>query len=441
MKEVFLKTNKKFFLAALVAIFCISFSALFQTAFIIKSDVFNLSSFQIYITNILRVFSAFLIVPLFTFKNKELDKHSNSFAVGITIICGVMLIMLMAISPLIVIAMKNANTGIGMISNDDIWTYVILSNFSSIISLLESYFIYNMIFQNRLNESMFYSIISLVLKLFFTTLLITKLSPFVFQFWFISLTHVCAVGIMLLVLLIDYAIRNNDEKKIEIKKIFTYYKRGIMPGLEELIGTLVYVFFTLSIIDHRSMDWSAWNLSNNIMLWGIMNVTLILRYSLYYESMNSDEPGFRDTLQNYYLFLNLVVFSTLTIFYFFMIPLLINGSKEWDAGKWILLTRQTLVAMYPVMLMLEIKKQFEIKLINTNKFYFILINTIIDALLIKIPIGILWKTNVISIGYWLNLIIWGFGVFVVVSLTTFEYYLVKRNPDFDLKILIFKKKI
>ena len=120
MKEMFIKVNKKFILVTMIAILCLSFSAIFQTLFVIKSNSFHLSSFQIYITNILRVFSAFLIVPLFTFKNKELSKNSNSFAVGITIICGFMLLMLMLISPLIVISMKKANVGDVLISNSDI---------------------------------------------------------------------------------------------------------------------------------------------------------------------------------------------------------------------------------------------------------------------------------------------------------------------------------
>ena len=109
MKEMFLNVNKKFIFAAMIAIFCLSFSALFQTLFVIKNNSFNLSSFQIYITNILRVFSAFLIVPLFTFKNKDLDKNSNSFVFGILIICGIMLLILMMFSPLIVEGMKKAN--------------------------------------------------------------------------------------------------------------------------------------------------------------------------------------------------------------------------------------------------------------------------------------------------------------------------------------------
>lgn len=438
MKEMFLNVNKKFIFAAMIAIFCLSFSALFQTLFVIKNNSFNLSSFQIYITNILRVFSAFLIVPLFTFKNKDLDKNSNSFVFGILIICGIMLLILMMFSPLIVEGMKKANKD--SISNSDIWNYVILSNISSIIALIESYFIYNMIFQNRLNESIFYSVMSLVLKVFFTTLLITSLSPFEFKFWFIALANVCSVGLMFLVLSIDYIYRNKNNNNINFQNIFLYYKRGLIPGLEELIGTLVYVFFTLSVIDHSTMDWAAWNLSNTIMLWGIMNVTLIFRYSLYYETMNRSDNNFRDSLQNNYLIFNVIIFSLLTVFYYSLIPLFINGSTEWDHREWIKLTRQTLLGMFPFMLMLETKKQFEIKLINTNRFYFILLNTVLDAFLIKIPMGILWKMNVIEIDYWSNLIIWGFGITLVLSLTTIEYIFLRHNPSFNLKEWIISKQ-
>ena len=421
MKEVLCKINKKIVLAAFVAIFCLSVGTSIQTVLVLhKGDTtYSSSSFQIYINLFISILSVFLIVPLFTFKGKDLDHYSHSFLASIGFMTLLVILITLGFSPYVVDSMAKVNPKTHI---NEIWLFVIFSDVSLALGILETYLIYNMIFQKRIYTSMILSFLGLLLKVFFIVLFISGVSPFHFKIWYITFaTFVSAV--LGVVVLLWFYIRDNKNHKLplNIKKALEFYKRGFLPGIEKAIGTGFYMLLTLNVINKHTDEWRAWSLADTIILWGIMSITLVLRYSLYYETVSTQDMKHLNKVQNYYLLLSLGIFVIMTILF---AEILSFVNLSWKA-----LAIKTLFAMTPFMFLEEVKKQYEIRLINKRTFYFILFNTILDALFIKMPLFFLNKYNIVHLTFWTNYALWAGGITFVVTLTTIQFHWIKNKQE------------
>jgi|GEM_PF-3532487 len=59
-----------------------------------------------------------------------------------------------------------------------------------------------------------------------------------------------------------------------------------------------------------------------------MNVTLILRYSLYYETISSSDYKYLNALQKYLLIFDLIIFIVMTLFFAGIVELTLKDPKK-----------------------------------------------------------------------------------------------------------------
>jgi|GEM_PF-3119716 len=180
MKRVLCKINKKIILSAFAVIFCLSLGKLFETILVLQKDkdFFGPSLFQTYITMIIGILSAFLVVPLFTFKSKESNYYSHSFLLSVSFVIFLVILITLALSPHIVktMAEKNPQTPIS-----ELWLFIIFSNIGKALGILETFLTFKMIFQNKVRASVIFSIVGLLIRVLFLYLLLSDISPFEFH--------------------------------------------------------------------------------------------------------------------------------------------------------------------------------------------------------------------------------------------------------------------
>ena len=428
MKQVLCKINKKILYSAFAVIFCLSLGKLIETVLVLQRASFSLSLFQTYITMIIGILSAFLVVPLFTFKSKESNYYSHSFLLSVSFVILLVILITLALSPAIVKSMAEKNPKMPI---SELWLFIIFSNVGKALGILETFLTFKMIFQNKVRASVIFSVVGLLIRALFLFLLLSNISPFQFHLWYITLASFVSTVIGVSLLLFFYWSHNKDNKlPLNLKKSLEFYKNGILPALEKALGGGAYLILTLGVIKSlkktEAAAWPAWGLADMVLLWGVMNVTLILRYSLYYETISSSDYKYLNALQKYLLIFDLIIFIVMTLFFAGIIELTLTDPKKL---AWKPLAIKTLFAMAPFMLLEEVKKQFEIRLTNKRVFYLILINTILDVFLIKMPIYFLYTYNIIHITYWINYAIWAGGITFVVTLTAIEFNWIKNKPD------------
>jgi len=214
------------------------------------SETYSMTSFNAYINALAEVFTAFLILPVFSYRKQEYRTKSNSLLFSVFLASMVLLIILLIINYSLLEKMIELNPDA---SREELLTFLRLTSISKALEIFETYLIYEIAIEKNSAKGIFITTLSLMLKIVIDILLISKFAIVDFNIINVALSSLISTLIVIGTLVILYFF--NQHKTITIQKIhfndmLNFYKRGFFPGLDKLIGNFFYTFVTLAIVNH-----------------------------------------------------------------------------------------------------------------------------------------------------------------------------------------------
>lgn len=386
-------------------------------------DTLAMASFQTYIQMAFEIIGAFILVPIFTYKNSEYKNNSLSVFMSVNIALSIMLLITMGLIPIIFNSMKSLNPGI---KDKDLLLYLIFQTLTSTLISYEQYLTSEIIVTKRVNKAIVFAGVSIFFKVIVDILFLSNISPFEFNLSLISVSSFISTLLVVIVFIFFYFLTRKKEKNndnISKKRMAYYYKKGIVPALELLIRNLFYALVTLKIVEMLGeKDWNTWNMGGFIYWVILFRITSVFDYSLLSESLNNDNELDTNDLMMFYLFIEFILFvfigSILTYTY---LPNVI-GKEDY------LHSSINLSMMFmPFMIIIGLQNQIKTKFLSENKYWYLLVATIIENSLVYLPLFFVINFTNVKFSLIDNYIIFGVGVVLACSINLLQYlYLINK---------------
>ncbi len=387
------------------------------------SDNYAMISFNSYLQAFEEIFTAFLILPLYSYKANDYNGSRTSIFSAIMFAAIGLFIFLSIIALPIADSMKAMNPSK---EYGELYSYLFVDALSKSLTLIMTYLIAEIALSRENLKAIILTMISVLLNFILD---FTLLSDLIFQsdsVLIVSVSKLISIIVMLLILVPLFIFKKiNNEKqvfRINWTSMKEFYKRGLYPGIDKFIGNFFYMFVTLKIVNSLDVvGWNSWHLGMWVYWHIIFKITNVFRYSLLSETLYNERIDDRN-LTMVYSFIDVLVFIILApILTAFKLPNVIGDDKEW-----LHLTLMTSYIMIPFMLTMSIGDKLKVKIIAENKMIYLVWNSLISNFLIEFPVLIMlmfgWTfTFNENFGIWMAVILLSFIINIV------QYWHLIRN--------------
>ena len=425
MLETLKKLDKRFLIAISCAIlgpFIYSWIRIFWIADQ-GSGTIAMASFQTYIQIAFEVVGAFILVPIFTYKKEEYKRNSLSIFFAVNISLFIMFLITMGLIPFIFNSMESLNPDI---DKKTLLIYLLFQTLTSVLISYEQYLTSEIVVDKKESKAIILAVTSVLFKVVVDIIFLSNISPFEFNLAYISISSFISTLLIVIIFIILYFFgRKKEAKSDSISKddIVKYYKRGIVPALELFIRNLFYTLVTLKIVMMLGKkDWNTWNMGGFIYWMILFRITSIFDYSLLTESLNNEKEMDTNKLMMFYLGIEFLLFVIVgTILTYTYLPSVIG--KEDYLHSSIVLS----MAFMPFMIMICLQNQIKIKVISENKYWFLLVATIIENSILYLPLFFIINFSNIQFSLIDNYIIFASGIVIICFINIIQYlYLINK---------------
>ncbi len=427
------KINKTFLVICILGIFLPILYSWLRVIWIVSDsqNTIQMASTWIYIQIIVEVFTAMIILPLFTY-SKENKKKSPTIFISVFVITIIVFYFLVTFFPWLFQKMLENDANL-LFTHKELRIFLIIAMASSSLKILEKFLISDIIVERDSIEGIFTIGVNMFIKIFFDLLLISPLFISNFNLIYLSLSSLVSSIIIIFVLTLYWIFKykkNNVNWIINFSDLKEFYRKGIWPGAEVFVRNLFYFLVTLSILNQLSGDnaFVIWNYGGWIYWVIIIQLSNSFRYSLLSERVNNKEANL-DVLTNCYILFDLIIYIFLTpLAIKFILPTIIDDEfilKSSTQTAWALSISMFYVSAYG---------KLTTKFMTENKYIYMFFITLVNSLLISLPVKIFMLAGG-QVNYAQNLIIFELGIFTSFIMGYFLY-----NFSFTFKREI-KKKI
>lgn len=390
-------------------------------------NTLSMTHFSTYLQMFTEILGAFILIPLFTYKNEEYKQ--NTFTLFISILT--MILVFMIISLIISLTLINPMAHLNPDEDKKLITkYIIFQGFTWVLILYEQYLLSDFIIEKKYNSSIVFCVLSLSLKLTTDILLLSSFSIIDANVATISISSFISTLTIVIVLSILQLLKmKNDDNlkfsKFSFSKLKTYYIRGVVPSIELLIRNLCYSLVTLqALLMLGTDDMNAYNMGGYIYWMVIFKITSIIDYYLISELANGEDGRISKLLFFAIVegFIVLILGITLSSIY---LPFLLQGEEFYRMA--IMLSFINI----PIMIFISTQSVFKMDLITKNKYIYLLIGTLVNLLFLYLPmIIIIYFTNII-IGFWSNVAIFGISCFIPCTTTVIFSFIINNEEGLE----------
>ncbi|NOQ50522.1 MAG: hypothetical protein GQ557_02555 [Mycoplasmataceae bacterium] len=431
-RKLYDSLDKKFiFLAffALILPFAYSWLRLFWIISA-SADSYTMISFWSYLQALVECFTAFLILPLFTFsKNKQ--KKSFSIFSGVSFLVLILFFVMLSLFPWMIRQMTTQNSSSTL---KELKIFLFLTMISMSMEIFVQYLLADIIVERNGLKATTTSVMIVLTSLLFDILFLSNISPFNYSIINITLSSVISSFLIIIVLSVFWFIsyfKENNSITFNINEVKSYYKKGLVPGLNVLIGNFFYSFVTLNIINHMDpLHMNSWHMAG-WMYWNIIfKITIILQYILIAERINNHNDFDSRFATYWFMIIDFVIFLILVpISGLLILPTVI------DDQSWLRLSTTSAFLMAPFFLFMGMSNKLNTKFITEDKMHYMLYQIIFSTMIIELPIWILLLIG-INVGYWQNMTIWMISVSLGFFISIFQFeYLERKSMNIEFAYL------
>lgn len=388
-----------------------------------------MTHFSTYLQMTMEIVGAFLLIPLFTYKSEEYNKNSLTLFINITAMMIIFVVAGLIISGALIHPMMELNPEE---TKSNITWYMIFQTLTWVLVVYEQYLLVDFLVERKISKALIFAILSLTLKIVFDVFMLSSISFIEPNIVMISLSSFISSLIVVATLVVVHVFKMKEEGNLNLEKfnwnsLKTYYTRGVIPASELLIRNLCYSLVTLqALLMLGENDWNAWNMGGYIYWMMIFKITSIFDYYLISELSNNDNEE-RLKLFAFSIIEVVIIFVMGVLLSSTYLPTLVNGSEY--ASKAILLSFVNL----PIMMLIAIQNVFKTKLITSNNYVYLFAGTIINLIVLYIPVMIIIYLTSVQIGFWANYAIFGISCLIpsVITVISVLWLQFKEKESID----------